>query len=148
MRIMIVGGGIGGLTAALALHQAGFDAHVYEQASVLREVGAGVALGPNAVKILHRLGLADILRAVGVRSRWTRATGRAATSSHGYRLPTPRWLAGVRPFTTCTARISTMRSVPPWETSTSLSVPVVLVSRSTVQRSQSVLPTDGTRAAI
>jgi salicylate hydroxylase len=66
MRILIVGAGIGGLTAALALRQAGFDTHVYEQASVLREVGAGVAISPNAVKVLHRLGLAEALRTVGV----------------------------------------------------------------------------------
>ena len=66
MRVLIVGAGIGGLTAALALRQAGFDAHVYEQAGVLREVGAGVAVGPNAAKVLHRLGLADPLRTVGV----------------------------------------------------------------------------------
>ena len=55
MRILIVGGGIGGLAAALALRQAGFDARVYEQASVLREVGAGVQSSPNAVKVLHRV---------------------------------------------------------------------------------------------
>jgi salicylate hydroxylase len=66
MRILIVGAGIGGLTAALALRQAGFDAHVYEQTSVLREVGAGVAISPNAVKVLHKLGLAEVLRTVGV----------------------------------------------------------------------------------
>jgi salicylate hydroxylase len=56
MRILILGAGIGGLTAALALRQAGFDAHVYEQARALREVGAGVAISPNAVKVLHGLG--------------------------------------------------------------------------------------------
>jgi salicylate hydroxylase len=66
MRVLIVGAGIGGLTAALALRQAGFDVHVYEQASVLREVGAGVAISPNAVKVLHQLGLAEALRAFGV----------------------------------------------------------------------------------
>ncbi len=68
MRILVVGAGIGGLTAALALRQSGFDVHVYEQAHVLREVGAGLALGANAVRVLHRLGLAEALRAVGVRS--------------------------------------------------------------------------------
>jgi salicylate hydroxylase len=68
MRVLIAGAGIGGLTAALALRQAGFDVHVYEQARVLREVGAGLALGANAVRVLHRLGLAKALRTVGVRS--------------------------------------------------------------------------------
>jgi salicylate hydroxylase len=74
MRVLIAGAGIGGLTAALALRQAGLDVQVYEQASVLREVGAGVLIGPNAVKPLHRLGLADALQAVGVipRSRDSR----------------------------------------------------------------------------
>ncbi len=66
MRILVVGAGIGGLTVALALRRAGFDAHVYEQASALREVGAGVAISPNAIKVLHGLGLAEALRAVGV----------------------------------------------------------------------------------
>lgn len=69
MRILVAGAGIGGLTAALALRRAGFDAHVYEQSSALREVGAGVAISPNAIKVLHHLGLAEALRSVGVVSR-------------------------------------------------------------------------------
>lgn len=67
VRIVVVGAGIGGLTAALALRQSGFDVHVYEQTSVLREVGAGVAISPNATRVLHSLGLADVLGVVGVR---------------------------------------------------------------------------------
>lgn len=66
LNVLVVGGGIGGLAVALALRRAGVAVHVYEQAAVLREVGAGLALGPNAVNVLHRLGLADALRAVGV----------------------------------------------------------------------------------
>jgi 2-polyprenyl-6-methoxyphenol hydroxylase-like FAD-dependent oxidoreductase len=65
--IAVIGGGIGGLAAAAALLQAGFDVHVYEQAKALGEVGAGINIGPNASRILHRLGLAERLRACGVK---------------------------------------------------------------------------------
>jgi salicylate hydroxylase len=67
VQIAIAGGGIGGLAAALALLQAGFDVHVYEQSSALREVGAGIQISPNAARILHRYGLSDELARVGVR---------------------------------------------------------------------------------
>jgi salicylate hydroxylase len=59
--IAIVGGGIGGLTVAASLLRAGFDVQVYEQASVLGEVGAGINIGPNASRVLHRLGIAEAL---------------------------------------------------------------------------------------
>lgn len=59
VRVAVVGGGIGGLTAALALRSVGADADVYEQAPALGEVGAGVALAPAGVRILERLGVAD-----------------------------------------------------------------------------------------
>ncbi len=67
MQVIVIGAGIGGLTAALALRRTGVDVRVYEQASELREVGAGIQLSPNATRILHRLGLADGLGRVGVR---------------------------------------------------------------------------------
>lgn len=57
LRIGIVGGGIGGLTLALALRRRGLTADVYEQASELREIGAAVALSGNATRELERLGL-------------------------------------------------------------------------------------------
>jgi salicylate hydroxylase len=69
ISIAIIGGGIGGLTAALSLLQAGFDVHVYEQARTLREVGAGIVISPNATRILHRLGLAEPLSQLGVQPR-------------------------------------------------------------------------------
>lgn len=65
--IAVIGGGIGGLSAALSLLQAGFDVDVYEQARTLREVGAGIVISPNATRILHRLGLGDELAKLGVR---------------------------------------------------------------------------------
>jgi salicylate hydroxylase len=67
MRIAIVGGGIGGLAAALFLRQAGLQATVYEQASALREVGAGLVVPPNMVRPLARLGLAAKLPDFAVR---------------------------------------------------------------------------------
>ena len=66
MKVLIGGGGIGGLTAAVALHQRGFDVQVYEQAAVLREVGAGVQIASNAVRVLHGLGLAEPLARIAV----------------------------------------------------------------------------------
>jgi len=57
MEIAILGGGIGGLAAAAFLHQAGLPCTVYEQATELREIGAGLVVGPNAARLLRRLGL-------------------------------------------------------------------------------------------
>ena len=64
MNICIVGAGLGGLSAALALLQKGFRVTVLEQASALGEIGAGVQLGPNAVGVLYRLGLQTALELV------------------------------------------------------------------------------------
>ncbi|BCL77781.1 putative salicylate hydroxylase [Ktedonobacteria bacterium brp13] len=64
LNIAVIGGGIGGLTATLALQQAGLHAELYEQAPQFSEVGAGIGLGPNAVRILQRLGLGKQLDAI------------------------------------------------------------------------------------
>ena len=63
MRIAIVGGGIGGLAAALALGREGFGVSVFEQAPALLEVGAAIAVWPNAFRVLERLGLGEEVRA-------------------------------------------------------------------------------------
>jgi salicylate hydroxylase len=63
LRIAIVGGGIGGLTLALALRQRGMAAEVFEQASELTEIGAAVALSANATRELRRLGVLDAISA-------------------------------------------------------------------------------------
>ena len=52
-KVAVIGGGIGGLGAALSLFRAGFDVHVFEQARALREVGAGIQVSPNASRVLH-----------------------------------------------------------------------------------------------
>ncbi len=69
-RVAIIGGGIGGLTAARALCQHGIEVAIYEAAPELREIGAGVALHPNAMKVLRSLGLEDDVRAAAGRSEW------------------------------------------------------------------------------
>ena len=69
-RVAIIGGGIGGLTAANALSRAGIEVAVYEAAAELREIGAGVALHPNAMKVLRAIGVEDGVRAVAGRSQW------------------------------------------------------------------------------
>ncbi|KPK05232.1 MAG: salicylate 1-monooxygenase [Betaproteobacteria bacterium SG8_39] len=72
LRIAIVGGGLGGLAAALFLRRAGLEATVYEQSSALRELGAGIVVAPNMVRPLATLGLAARLPefAVQLEAAW------------------------------------------------------------------------------
>ena len=71
VRVAVVGAGIGGLTAAIALARAGVDVSVFEAAPELGEVGAGIQVSPNATRLLHRFGLAAALARVGVRPEAT-----------------------------------------------------------------------------
>ena len=81
-RAVVVGAGIGGLTAALALHRAGWQVQVLERAERLEPVGAGISLWPNALHAFETVGLADQLR-----SRV------ALAGPSGVRRPDGRWLA-------------------------------------------------------
>lgn len=95
MKIVIVGAGIGGLTAALSLHEAGIEVDVFERAGELAELGVGINLLPHATKELAALGLLPELDHVGVRTReliyanrfgqqvWRELRGMAA----GYAMP-------------------------------------------------------------
>lgn len=65
MRILMIGAGIAGLAAALALARKGHDVRVLERADGLHEVGAGLQLGPNAMRVLAALGIADAVTAAG-----------------------------------------------------------------------------------
>jgi salicylate hydroxylase len=62
LRVVIVGAGIGGLAAACALRQRGFEVAIFERAEKLEEVGAGLQIGPNGVRVLRALGLGEELR--------------------------------------------------------------------------------------
>ncbi len=65
MQITIIGGGIAGLTTALALNKLGFDCKVFERAKQLNTVGAGIWMQPNALKVLDWLGLGELVRESG-----------------------------------------------------------------------------------
>jgi salicylate hydroxylase len=69
-RVAIIGGGIGGATAGCALAQAGLEISVFEAAPELKEIGAGVALHPNAMRVLRMIGVEDAVRTVAGRSEW------------------------------------------------------------------------------
>ncbi|MBP02272.1 MAG: hypothetical protein CMM25_05645 [Rhodospirillaceae bacterium] len=69
LHVILVGGGIGGLTAAIALQQSGFKVSIWEQAEELSEVGAGLTLSKNANRAMRSLGLADKLDNIGFRPK-------------------------------------------------------------------------------
>jgi len=64
LKVLIVGAGIGGLTAALAALRRGLDVEVYEQAPALKEVGAGLQLSANGTRVLYELGVGERLKAL------------------------------------------------------------------------------------
>ncbi|MEV7427483.1 MULTISPECIES: FAD-dependent monooxygenase [unclassified Streptomyces] len=80
-RAVVIGGGIGGLTAAVALHQRGWDVTVLERAASLAPVGAGLGLAPNAQRALDVIGLGDAVRDLA-----------AWQGEGGLRAPDGRWL--------------------------------------------------------
>jgi 2-polyprenyl-6-methoxyphenol hydroxylase-like FAD-dependent oxidoreductase len=95
MKVLVIGGGIGGLTTALSLHAAGIEAEVFEQSAKIEALGVGINLQPNAVRELMELGLGDALSAVAIETStlsyynklgqliWSEPRGLAA----GYRWP-------------------------------------------------------------
>lgn len=66
LKVLIAGGGIGGMAAAIALLQRGFDVEVYEQAGELREIGAGIQISPNGNRALDALGVFGRLRDLSI----------------------------------------------------------------------------------
>ncbi len=65
LKVIIIGAGIGGLTAGIALAQAGYEVEIYDRVSELRPVGAGISMWSNGVKVLNRLGLGKEIAAIG-----------------------------------------------------------------------------------
>jgi len=67
LRVAVVGGGIGGLSAANALVRRGLDVTVFEQVDTLRQIGTGLSLFPNGRRQLERMGLKEALAQVGAK---------------------------------------------------------------------------------
>ncbi|OLP17884.1 monooxygenase [Leptolyngbya sp. 'hensonii'] len=65
LKVVIIGAGIGGLTAGIALRQAGYTVEIYDKVRELRPAGAGISLWSNGVKVLNRLGLGKQIAAIG-----------------------------------------------------------------------------------
>ena len=95
MKVLVIGGGIGGLTTALSLHAAGIEVEVFEQVPRIEALGVGINLQPNAVRELIELGLGDELAKAAIETSalsyynklgqliWSEPRGMAA----GYRWP-------------------------------------------------------------
>lgn len=91
MPIVIAGGGIGGLAAALALAQRGIASHVLERRQVFEPEGAGIQLGPNGTRILNELGVADSLEPLAGKPDCIHVR-RAASGESLARLPLGPWI--------------------------------------------------------
>src|SRR5665213_3457343 len=90
MKAIIVGGGIGGLTAALMLHARGIDCEIFEQADAVRELGVGINTLPHAIKELAELGLLSRLDQVGIRTHelfYMNRTGQESGASRAAPMP-------------------------------------------------------------
>lgn len=89
-KVVVVGGGVGGLTAALAMHRRGIEVEVYERAPALGEIGAGVTLAPNALKGLFALGIRAAIEGIGFESdfqvvrKWDSGEEISRTNRRGY----------------------------------------------------------------
>lgn len=65
LKVIVVGAGMGGLTTALAMKQAGYEVEIYDRVKALRPAGAGISLWSNGVKVLNRLGLGNEIACIG-----------------------------------------------------------------------------------
>ncbi|GHE60639.1 monooxygenase [Streptomyces spiralis] len=92
-RVVVIGGGIGGLAAAAALHRTGRQVTVLERARSLEPVGAAISLSPNALRALDVLGIGDRIRDLAAwQGGGDTARSSAAESRGGLRTPDGRWL--------------------------------------------------------
>ena len=106
LKVVIIGAGIGGLTAGIALRQAGYEVELYDKVKELRPAGAGISLWSNGVKVLNRLGLGEKMADIGglmdrmeYRSRAGELLGRHRFDAFGGR-------SGSTPVSGCSCRFA------------------------------------------
>jgi FAD-dependent urate hydroxylase len=98
LKVIIVGAGMGGLTAAIALRQAGYQIEVYDRVPALTAAGAGVSLWSNGVKVLNRLGLGPQIAAIGGQMDRMMYRGRDGTRLTDFSLQALVDAVGQRPY--------------------------------------------------
>ena len=111
MRILVIGGGIAGMATAIALEQAGFDPLVLEQSPELAEIGSGIGLQANALRVLRSLGAADQVLSAGVRiddDEWRRMDSGQTIFAETYEARAERY-GGV--YTLCMHRADLLESL-------------------------------------
>jgi salicylate hydroxylase len=111
MHILVIGGGIAGMATAIALEQAGFDPLVLEQAPELAEIGSGIGLQANALRVLRSLGAADHVLDAGVRiddDEWRRMDSGQTIFAETYEARAERY-GGV--YTLCMHRADLLESL-------------------------------------
>lgn len=95
-RAVVIGSGIGGLTAAVALHRSGWQVTVLERARSLQPVGAGIGLAPNAQRALDVIGIGDEIRSLAAWQGEEACAARTAAGSPGRTAPPPPSGSAVR----------------------------------------------------
>lgn len=98
LKVIIVGAGMGGLTAALALQQAGYTVEVYDRAPELRPAGAGISLWSNGVKVLNRLGLGEAIASLGGQMDFMSYLAKTGETLTHFALAPLVLLVGQRPY--------------------------------------------------
>ena len=94
MRILVIGGGIAGMATSIALEQAGFDPLVLEQAPEVSEIGSGISLQANGMRVMAQLGSADHVRGTGVpidTNAWYRLDGGQKVFTESYKAKAERY---------------------------------------------------------